>query len=117
MTRIRRLLLLLAFTSCLPQPADATNSYCAVIERTSDNFVSLRNGSGVAFSERGRAMLSDLLWIATERCRDDFGLNLCDERGKWVFVEEVVRSDRALRSGVKGWAKASLIRQVACADE
>lgn len=107
------------FAALLPlssSTASATGTYCAVTERTSDGFVSVREGPGVQYRSLGRLSPSDLLWIGTEKCRSDVGPSLCDEAETWVFAERVVTL-QGVHSGLKGWVRASLVRQVTCGDE
>ncbi len=97
-------------------PAVATGTFCAVTERTADGFVTLREGPDPHAAERGRLGTADFLWVATEACRADFGPRRCAEGGAWVFVERVFALPGSPNSGLKGWANARLIRQVACGD-
>jgi hypothetical protein len=90
----------------------ATNSYCAVAEKTSDGFVIVREGPGTQFKSLGRISKHDLLWIATEFCRSDFGASQCDETQTWVFVERVFSLEPAY-SKLKGWVRSSLTHQIA----
>jgi hypothetical protein len=99
-----------------PGPSQATETFCAVTERTADGFVSLRDGPGSQYNSVGQVLPSNLLWVGTEKCRSDFGKQQCDMTERWVFVERVF-STAAVQSSLKGWIKQSLIRQVACTDE
>jgi hypothetical protein len=94
----------------------AAETFCAVIENTSDGFVSVREGPGPQFKSLGRLTQSDLLWIGTEQCRSDFGASLCDETKTWVFVERVFSLPTSLRLELKGWVRNKLIHQVACSE-
>jgi SH3-like domain-containing protein len=101
----------------------ATHTFCAVTERTPDGFVNLREGPSTQYKVMGKVLPSDVLDVATEQCRDDFGQLLCDETGKWVFVEAVYslthegqKNVSGYGTALKGWAKNSLIRQIPCAE-
>ena len=98
-----------------PPPSFASETFCAVTERTSDGFVSVRSGPGTDYNVLGKVHLSDFLYVGTERCRNDFGPTLCSEDGRWVFVEEVRKQSKVFV--LKGWIKNSLIRQVTCPDD
>jgi hypothetical protein len=101
--------ILIGFACCtFPVAASATETFCGVIERTRDGFVSIRKGPGVGYPVSGKALPSDFLFIGTEKCRDDFGPLLCSSTGDWVFVEEVAGSN------LKGWVRSSLVRTVTC---
>jgi hypothetical protein len=89
-------------------PAFATNTFCAVIEKTADGFVNLREGPGSQHKIVGKVLPSNLLWVATEQCRSDFGQELCDPTGRWVFVERVFSLTPAPSSPYKGWINNSL---------
>jgi hypothetical protein len=102
----RTLLGLLCFAS--PMLASATETYCGVTQHTPDGFVAIREGPGVGFPMRGKAIPSDFLYVGTEKCRDEFGALVCSPDASWVFVEEVAGSK------LKGWARGSLIRTVTC---
>ncbi len=77
----------------------ATQSFCAVSERTPDGFVNLRNGPGPHYKVVGQVLPPNVMLVGTEQCRDDFGLSLCSEDRQWVFVEEVLGK----RPLMKGW--------------
>jgi hypothetical protein len=93
----------------------ATETFCAVTEKTSDGFVSIRSGPGIDYNVLGKVYPLDFLYVGTERCRNDFGQALFSEDGRWVFVEQVHRQSKAFI--LKGWIKNSLIRQVTCPDD
>jgi hypothetical protein len=77
--------------------AEATQTYCAVVSPQKDGFLALREGPGTTFAVLARLRPSKLLLVDTGTCRD----HLCDESGKWVFVE----ADH----GLEGWVKAALV--------
>lgn len=102
------------FTICIPRDVHASQSFCAVTERTPDSFVALRDGPGEKYKPIGRIVPSDFLWVGTEACRSDFGEQRCDESRNWVFVERVLSLHATAPAKTKGWAHARLIRQIAC---
>ena len=98
-------------------PVLATGTFCAVPRETRDRFVSLREGPGPKFRETRRVTPSDLLRVATERCRDGFGPTQCSLDGKWSFVADVTTASGGHARLQKGWARSTLLRHVACADD
>ena len=97
-------------------PSLSTATFCAVTEKTADGFVTVRDGPGTQYKSLGKLEPSNLLWVATEQCRSDFGPSLCDASGQWVFVERVFRVVPSPHAQLKGWANIRLIRQVACEE-
>ncbi len=59
----------------------------------------------------GKALLTDFLYVGTEKCRDDFGPLLCSSTEDWVFVEKIAGSK------MKGWTRGHLIRTITRPDE
>jgi hypothetical protein len=92
----------------------ATESFCAVTERTPDGFVALREGPGAEFKAKAKAVPSDQLIVATEHCRSDFGPLFCDDKGAWLFVEEVIPVTAPSKSLARGWISARFVRQIGC---
>jgi hypothetical protein len=105
---------MMVLASATPQQAVASSSFCAVIERTNDGFVNLREGPRVDYNSLGIAIQSDILLVDTAPCRSDFGPLICDETGKWNFVENVIRVGDQSKHFLKGWVNSSFIRQVTC---
>ena len=99
----------------LISPAKATDSWCAVPEKTPDGFISLRSGPGTQHAIVGRVVPSDSLLIDTGRCREAFGRQHCDESGKWGFVEVVYNLGKE-QTTQSGWINTHHVRQIACAD-
>ena len=94
----------------------STATYCAVVKPTTDGFVALRTGPGTTFSIRQRLRPFDVVWVDTGSCRG----RICDESGKWRFIEGVPRLDgpfNEARRFTQGWALASFIKQTACPTE
>jgi isocitrate lyase len=116
-SKMKATILMLALFILSIKPLSATGTFCAVTEKTSDGFVSVREGPGTIYKSSGRLSQSDLLWVATEQCRSDFGVSLCDETRTWAFVERVFSLSSTLRSNLKGWVRNKLIRQVGCEDD
>jgi hypothetical protein len=94
----------------------STATFCAVTERTSDGYVSLREGPTPQNRKLGEVLPSNLLIMATEQCRSDFGTQQCDPTGRWIFVEKVFPIGHH-GSAQKGWILASLTRQIAYEGE
>jgi len=102
--------------------AFATSSWCGVYDNSMDRYLNLRAAPSPQYRIVGRVIKSDLLWVGTERCRDDFsdgkgefGRSVCAKSRSWVFVETVFRDGADTR--IKGWANSTYIRQVSCPDE
>jgi hypothetical protein len=88
--------------------AKASETFCAVTEKTNDGFVEVREGPGMHFSGLGKITISDFLYVGTEQCRNDFGPSLCSSDQQWSFVEEVAGSK------LKGWVRSTLLRRIKC---
>jgi len=101
----------------VPLDTETSRTFCAVPRETRDRFVSLREGPGPKFRETRRVTPSDLLRVATERCRDGFGPTQCSLDGKWSFVADVTTASGGHARLQKGWARSTLLRHVACADD
>lgn len=112
-----RLILVFFSICCAGSSAVATGTFCAVVERTADGYVNLRDGPSPQHHVVGRVLPSDFLWVATEQCRLDFGKMQCDDTQSWVFVEKVHALRDRDRDHIKGWAKAQFVRPIACRDE
>ncbi|WP_407702781.1 SH3 domain-containing protein [Thiorhodovibrio litoralis] len=96
--------------------AYATGDWCGTPIKTSDGFVNLRSGPGANHRITGQVHNGDLLRIDTGQCRDDFGTLLCDESGKWVFVQSVDRL-RGNAPDQKGWINSRYVSQIACVND
>lgn len=109
---------LLAFSAICSTsgPSFSTATFCAVTDKTTDGFVTIRDGPGTRYKSLGKLEPSNLLWVATEQCRSDFGPSLCDTSGQWVFVERVFRVAPSPHAQLRGWVNSRLIRQVACEE-
>jgi len=107
----------LGLASLIPLDASATETFCAVIERTDDGFVTVREGPAANYSARGMLVPSDQLWMDTRHCRSDFGREFCDEKGAWLFVERVFPNGDPSRSKIKGWVNSHFIRQIGCTND
>ena len=100
-----------------PTSAQATETWCAVTEKTADGFVNLRVGPGASYRIIAQVFPSDLLLIDTAPCREFEGTELCDQSGAWVFVEGVATlNQRSRGESFQGWINSHFIRQVACDD-
>ena len=107
-------IMLLVLVIISPRPSYATETFCAVTERTADGFVNLREGPNSEYKVVGKVLPADLLWVGSEQCRSDFGQSVCDPTGKWVFVERVF--SLTSKSTLKGWINNRFVRQIACSD-
>jgi uncharacterized protein YraI len=89
----------LALSAIMVRPASATLDSCAVVNWTSDGFLSLRTGPGVHFPEIMRIASGTVIGI------DD---PPHDPSGRWVHVFGVYEGGRLVR--VDGWVNQRYIR-------
>jgi hypothetical protein len=106
----------------LGSPSNATSTWCGVFDNSKDQLLHLRTAPSANYSIIGDVTKEDLLYVGTERCRNDlgigsaeFGPEICAKDKNWVFVEEVKSEDRHSAT-LKGWANSRFIRQIACPD-
>lgn len=96
-------------------PARATEDWCAVVTKTPDGFLNLREGPGVQFRVRGKLRPGDILQVDTASCFKSYagpGPNArftCAERGDWTHVVEAGRAHL-----FNGWISTKWIKQVSC---
>ncbi|MTW22609.1 SH3 domain-containing protein [Allochromatium palmeri] len=100
----------------LTASVQATGDWCANPIKTDDGFLNLRLGPGTTYAIVGRAIPSDELVIDTAQCRNDFGEMLCDESGKWVFVQ-YINSVKEASNIQKGWVNSRFVQQVQCKND
>jgi hypothetical protein len=95
----------------------STQAYCGVLKATTDGFVALRAGPGTRFRIVKRLKPFEAVWLDTGPCRED----LCDETGRWKFVEAVPRIDGPTGRGrnhrfTQGWVRSNYVKEVVCPD-
>jgi hypothetical protein len=99
----------------------ATESWCARVKPTPDGFVSLRAGPGTEYPVLMQIPSYNPLSVSTAQCsqytdeRMQSSWNVCDESGKWVFVDSVENVSN--ESVVQGWIKGSYVQSITCPGE
>jgi hypothetical protein len=81
--------------AALSTGAQATEDFCAVVLKTPDGFLALREGPGAQFRVKARLRQGDVLFADTRTCVIDHP-DICDETRKWTYVNYVPRLDGRL---------------------
>jgi hypothetical protein len=122
MLRLTRGAFVVFILSLSAEDASATGAWCGVFDYSADATLNLRAAPSPKYRITGKASKSDLLFIDTAQCRDDFGDGsrefgeaVCSPDRRWVFVEKVVPNE-ITSSSMKGWANSRYIREVGCPD-
>ena len=97
--------------------ANATADGCAVVLKTPDGFLSLRDGPGMRFLEK--LPQGDVLYIDTVECSTISGTMVCGNPKEWTHVNSVPRLDGPIREAKKftqGWVASKYIQWFECAE-
>lgn len=81
-----------------PQPVHATADGCAVVLKTPDGFLSVREGPGTRFRVLTEVHRGETLLIDTAQCGAIRGRTVCDSSMAWTHVTSVPRIDGPVRS-------------------
>ena len=68
--------------AALPTGAHGTEDFCAVVLKTPDGFLALREGPGTRFKVKTRLYRGDVLFADTRRCTIDHP-SVCDPKMEW----------------------------------
>ena len=116
MRPMRRALLLAACVAALATSAHATADFCAVVLKTPDGFLALREGPGMRFKAKARLRQGDVLFADTRTCVIDHP-DICDEKMEWTYVNYVPRLDGRLKEAkhfTQGWVARKFTQEFLC---
>jgi len=94
----------------------ATEDFCAVVLKTPDGFLALREGPGTQFREKARLRQGDVLFADTRTCVIDHP-DICDKTRKWTYVNYVPRLDGRLEEAkqfTQGWVVRRFTQEFIC---
>ena len=95
-------------------PALATLDGCARVLPTPDGFLALRSGPGLRFTQSGRLIPGDKLWVTDMTCQRIGRPTVCDESGRWMHVSSVRRLDEARSATTEGWVSRRYLEMQEC---
>lgn len=105
-----------ASIATLSTRAFATEDFCAVVLKTPDGFLALREGPGAQFREKARLRQGDRLFADTRSCMIGHP-DICDETRKWTYVNYVPRLDGRLEEAkqfTQGWVARRFTQEFMC---
>ena len=91
-------------------PALATETGCAVVLKTPDGFLNLRQGPGTRFQVVAKLNRGDFIYVGTEQC---YAGRCTDERHSWTHVEGFPRLNK---HGDVGWVNDAFIQWSDCPE-
>jgi hypothetical protein len=98
-------------------PALATADGCAVVLRTPDGFLNLREGPSVETRVVSKLSRGDLLYVDTAQCGRVKGRWICDKRSEWGHVTQVPRFDGSdPRQSTSGWVSDKFVQWFECPE-
>jgi hypothetical protein len=101
------------------QQANATSDFCAVVLKTPDGFLNLRQAPEAQSKIIARLFRSDFLYADTASCEERNGTWICDDRNQWTHVISVHRIDGPLKEAktfTHGWVTNQYIQWFICED-
>ena len=112
---------MLAVASITPSSkiAKATADGCAVVLKTPDGFLSLRDGPGMRFKVLEKLRQGDVLYIDTVECSAISGTMVCGNPKEWTHVNTVPRLDGPIEEAKKftqGWVASKYIQWFECSE-
>jgi hypothetical protein len=116
---MKRALLLAACVAALATSAHATEDFCAVVLKTPDGFLALREGPGTRFKVKEKLLRGDVLFADTRSCAIDYP-DVCDDKREWTHVNVVPRLDGNVEEGkhfTEGWVARKFIQEFLCPGE
>jgi hypothetical protein len=113
---MKRAFLLAACVAGLATTAQATEDFCAVVLKTPDGFLALREGPGTRFAVKTKLRRGDALYADTAQCSP----SACDYTRNWTHVVSVPRLDGGREEAsqfMQGWVARKFIQEFICLDE
>jgi hypothetical protein len=108
-------ILALLFIAAVPQIANAIADGCAVVLKTPDGFLNLRQGPATNFRIIAKLYQGDVLHTAS--CEIAGGEVICDGTDKWTHVTSVPRLDGdSTKSRTFGWVSNKYVQWFHCPD-
>jgi hypothetical protein len=96
--------------------ANATADGCAIVTRTPDGFLNLRELPTAPSAVVMRLLPGELLNIDDAGCEKKGNLEICQDDPLWTHVTGVPRLERKDRPLLRGWVSARYIKTVECED-
>jgi hypothetical protein len=98
----------------------ATEDFCAVVLKTLDGFLALRDGPGTQFRMKAKLHQGDLLTANTRGCT--FDGKFCDDgnKRKWTYIFSVPRLDgppETAKHFTEGWVYDKYIQGFGCPED
>jgi hypothetical protein len=106
-------LLLAGCVAAAVTSAHATEDFCAVVLKTPDGFLALRDGPGTRFNLRAKLKQGDVLLADTRSCVIDHP-DTCDEKREWTYVYSVRHEGKEVK--VQGWVTRRFTQDFVCPE-
>jgi hypothetical protein len=102
-------------------PALATETGCAVVLKTPDGFLNMREGPGARFDVTARLLSGDFLYFGTEQCSNLRGRRVCnDDRFSWTYVDSIPKFDKGpdgtVKTATHGWVSTRYLQFFDCPE-
>jgi hypothetical protein len=113
---MKRAFLLAACAAGLATSAQATEDFCAVVLKTPDGFLALREWPGTRFAVKAKLHRGDVLYADTAQCSP----SACNDTKNWTHVLSVPRIDGRLEEAkqfTQGWVARKFIQEFICPEE
>jgi hypothetical protein len=118
--KMKKLLLAAAVLVAVSTAAHSTEDFCAVVLKTPDGFLALREKPGAQAKMTAKLREGDFLYAGTEQCSQ----SVCDnEDRKWTHVNGVPRLDgpndptKTYNDYTHGWVSRKYIQEFLCPED
>ena len=102
------------FGGALAFPALATEIGCAVVLKTPDGFLNIREGPGTQFKVVGKLNRGDFLYVGSEQCWED---RCTDDQRSWTHLVDVLSPEKPrLEKSNPGWILSRFIQWTYCPE-
>jgi hypothetical protein len=98
----------------------ATEDFCAVVLKTPDGFLALRDGPGPRFKMKVRLHQGDFLDANSRSCTIGNNSQICDTKRQWTYITSVRRIDGPevkAKHFTGGWVSTKFIKGFACPED
>src|SRR5262245_50986564 len=110
---MNKMLLAGAALLAMSMSTHATESYCAVVLKTRDGWLNLRDGPGTNFKVVTKLYEGDLIDVNTVECIELSGGKMACGKHEWTFVFHVPR----IGGDIGGWVRNKYIQSFACRED